>query len=55
MNHDPHFTIARSNALEIDCPYCRAPRWERCVDPRTGWEIENQPAHNMRMREAHVL
>jgi hypothetical protein len=55
MNHDPEFVMARVDALQFCCPYCAAPPEEECYDPRTGYRLEHQPAHLMRLREAHVL
>lgn len=55
MNHDPEWTMARVNAMTIPCSYCRVLADEVCVNPATGYELEFQPAHMLRLVEAHVL
>lgn len=47
--------IQRATALTILCPFCGALVGRECFDPRTGYVLVNQPAHNIRMREAGVL
>lgn len=47
--------MQRASAVTIPCPYCGAQVDQKCFNPITGWELEHQPAHNVRMREAHVL
>lgn len=55
VNRDADFVMARVNALEIACPYCGAERDRECFNPQTGYVLEHQPAHNIRMRDAGVL
>lgn len=47
--------IQRATALTIKCAYCGAREGDRCFDLTTGSLIENQPAHNLRMRESGAL
>lgn len=52
---DAGFVMDRVTSMTIACPYCKAPMDRECADPQTGYVLENQPAHNVRMREAGVL
>jgi hypothetical protein len=47
--------IQRANALTIRCEYCKADPNRMCFDPRTGYELELQPAHTRRLRDAQVV
>ena len=53
MNGD--VVMQRASALTIPCPHCGAAAGDRCFNPRTGYELEHQPAHSIRLREAGVL
>ena len=55
MRHDPAFTIARVNAMQVRCDYCHAEVDRECYDPRTGYVLEHQPAHVRRLQEVHAL
>ena len=55
MSRDPDFVMARVNAMDIECAYCGAEPDRECYDPRTGFVLENQPAHYRRLQDAHVL
>ena len=52
---DPEWVMERTSAMTIACPYCPARIDEECFDPKTGYVLEQQPAHSLRMREAGVL
>lgn len=52
---DASFVMDRVTSITIPCPYCGADVERECFEPRTGYVLENQPAHNVRMREAGVL
>lgn len=47
--------IQRATALTIPCVFCGAGVGRECFDPRTGWVLENQAAHNMRLRESGAI
>lgn len=53
--HSADFILTRNLSESIRCPYCGAEEGRRCFDPRDGVEIECQPAHNIRMREAGAI
>lgn len=44
------FTQQREHALTVACPYCQAEPGQRCADPRTGYQLEHQPAHLARLQ-----
>ena len=52
---DAAFVMDRVTSMTIPCDYCGAMPDRECFDPKTGYVLENQPAHNIRMREAGVL
>ena len=52
---DSQFILARVNAMTIKCAYCGAAEDRECFDPHTGYVLEHQPAHVLRLQEAHVL
>ena len=47
--------IQRATALTIPCGFCGAEIGRECFDPRTGWLLEHQPAHNIRLRESGAI
>lgn len=42
----------RADAQRFQCTYCHKPVGEVCVNPRTGDELERQPAHFQRLQAA---
>jgi hypothetical protein len=52
---DAAFIMDRVTSMTIPCLYCGALADRECADPKTGYVLENQAAHNIRMREAGVL
>ena len=52
---DTAFILARVNAMTIKCTYCGAAEDRECFDPHTGYVLEHQPAHSIRLREVGVL
>jgi hypothetical protein len=42
----------RADALRFQCDHCHKPVGEPCVNPRTDYELERQPAHVKRLQAA---
>lgn len=42
----------RADALRFPCGHCHKPVGELCVYPRTGYQLERQPAHVKRLQAA---
>ncbi len=49
MTGDLIFALQREQALTVPCGYCDAEIGRRCTDPRTGYELIRQPAHQVRL------
>ena len=47
--------MQRATALTVECSYCGAEIGRECFDPRTGWVLEHQPAHSIRLRESGAI
>lgn len=47
--------IQRATAITIPCVFCGAEVGRECFDPRTGWVLEHQPAHSIRLRESGAI